>query len=76
MVPILTSEEIAEMGFKLDCFYAQPLLAVAKAAKDTLQSLFETGDSKAVQDQLMPLDEAWEIGGLSNIREIEKKYAG
>lgn len=76
MVPILTSAEIAEMGFKLDCFYAQPLLAVAKAAKDTLQSLFETGDSKAVQDQLMPLDEAWEIGGLSNIREIEKKYAG
>ncbi|MDB3953687.1 isocitrate lyase/PEP mutase family protein [Alphaproteobacteria bacterium] len=75
MVPILTSVEIAEMGFKLDCFYAQPLLAVAKAAKDTLQSLFETGDSKAIQAQLMPLDEAWEIGGLSKIREIEKKYA-
>ncbi|HAA92843.1 MAG TPA: carboxyvinyl-carboxyphosphonate phosphorylmutase [Rhodospirillaceae bacterium] len=75
MVPILTAEEVAEMGFKLDCFYAQPLLAVAKAAKDTLQSIFQTGDSKAVQDKLMPLDEAWEIGGLSKIRELEKKYA-
>ena len=41
MVPILTSAQVAEMGFKLDCFYAQPLLAVAKAAKETLQSLFE-----------------------------------
>ena len=75
MVPILTSAQVAEMGSKLDCFYAQPLLAVAKAAKETLQSLFETGDSKAVQNRLMPLDEAWEIGGLSKIREIEKKYA-
>ena len=46
-----------------------------EAAKDTLQSLFETGDSKAVKDKLMPLDEVWEIGGLSEIREMEKKYA-
>lgn len=75
MVPILTAREVEEMGFKLDCFYAQPLLAVAKAAKDVLQSIYETGDSKAVQEKLMPLDEAWEIGGLSKIRELEKKYA-
>jgi 2-methylisocitrate lyase-like PEP mutase family enzyme len=75
IVPILSAEEVEEMGFKLDCFYAQPLLAVAKAARDVLQEIYDTGSSKTVQDKLMPLDEAWEIGGLSKIRDLEKAYA-
>ena len=75
MVPILTAKEVHEMGFKLDCFYAQPLLAAAKATKETLQKIFETGDSKSVKSRLMPLDEAWEIGGLTMMRNLEKKYS-
>lgn len=74
MVPILTAKEVHEMGFKLDCFYAQPLLAAAKAVKETLQKIYETGDSKDVTSSLMALDEVWEIGDLSSMRELEKKY--
>ncbi|MDA0654925.1 MAG: isocitrate lyase/PEP mutase family protein [Proteobacteria bacterium] len=75
IVPILSAKEVEEMGFKLDCFYAQPLLAVAKAARDVLQEIYDTGSSTTVQDKLMPLDEVWEIGGLSKIRDLEKQYA-
>ncbi len=74
MVPKLHVSEVEAMGFKTCCFYAQPIMAAAKAIRDVMSEIYETGNAATVQDRLVPLDDLWEIGGISEVRDLEKRY--
>jgi len=74
MVPKLHVSEVEAMGFKTCCFYAQPIMAAAKAIREVMTEIYETGNAKTVQDRLVPLDDLWEIGGITEVRELEKRY--
>jgi len=74
MVPRLHVSEIEAMGFKTVCFYAQPVMAAAKAMRDVLTEIRRTGNTVSTLDRLVGFDEFWEICGLADVRRLEKKY--
>jgi 2-methylisocitrate lyase-like PEP mutase family enzyme len=74
MVPRLAVAEIEAMGFKTACFYVHALMAACKAMREVLSEIRQSGNSVSVWDRMVPFEEFWNIGGLPEIREMEKKY--
>jgi 2-methylisocitrate lyase-like PEP mutase family enzyme len=74
MVPRLHVSAIEKMGFKTACFYAHALMAACKAMREVLTEIKETGNSLTVWDRMVSFEEFWNITGLAQIREQEKKY--
>jgi len=74
MVPRIPAAELLAMGFKTSCFYVHALMAGARAMRETLAEIRRTGNADSVWERMMPLDELWEVSGLSRIRALEKKY--
>ncbi|MBI3069130.1 MAG: oxaloacetate decarboxylase [Betaproteobacteria bacterium] len=74
MVPRLSVAEIEAMGFKTACFYVHALMAACKTMREVLAEIKNTGNSLAVWDRMVSFEEFWRIGGLDEIRELERKY--
>ena len=69
-----TSREIEALGFKTACFYVHALMAACKVMREVLTEIKETGNSLTVWDRMVKFDEFWEIAGLADYRQLEKKY--
>jgi 2-methylisocitrate lyase-like PEP mutase family enzyme len=74
MVPRLHVSEIEAMGFKTACFYVQALMAACKTMREVLTEIKQSGNTLSVADRLVGFDEFWEICGMQQIREMERKY--
>lgn len=74
MVPRLPVAELEVMGFKTACFYVHALMAACKTMREVLTEIKETGNSLTVWDRMVGFEEFWNIAGLPEIRELEKKY--
>lgn len=74
MVPRLSVTEIEALGFKTVSFPVYALFAACKAMREVLTEIKRTGNSVTILDRLIGFEEFWEIGDMSEIRKLEKKY--
>jgi len=73
--PFLPAKELEEIGYELVIFPTATIYTVTKAIKNLLKILKEDGTTKRFIDNMTPFEEFNKLIGLSEIREIEKKYA-
>ena len=74
MVPRLPVPEIEALGFKAVSFPVHALFAACKTMREVLTEIKRTGNTLSILDRLIGFEEFWEIGDLSEIRKLEKKY--
>lgn len=74
MVPRLPVAELEAMGFKTACFYVHALMAACKTMHEVLTEIRQTGNSLTMWDRMVGFEEFWQLAGLDEIRELEKKY--
>ena len=49
-------------------------MAACKTMREVLTEIRQTGNSLSTWDRMVTFEEFWNIGGLPEIRELEKKY--
>jgi 2-methylisocitrate lyase-like PEP mutase family enzyme len=74
MVPRLPISEVEALGFKTACFYVHALMAACKTMREVLEEILRTGNSVSMWDRMVSFEEFWKIGGLPELRELEKRY--
>jgi 2-methylisocitrate lyase-like PEP mutase family enzyme len=74
MVPRLHVSEIEALGFKTAAFYVHALMAACRTMREVLETILATGNAEAVWERMVPFDQFWEIVGLAEIRELERRY--
>lgn len=74
-VPLLPVAEIEKLGFKTVAFYLQPILAAAKAMRDILREIKQSGNTTSSINKMISFNEFQELGHLSDIRRTESKYS-
>ncbi|MET7319612.1 isocitrate lyase/PEP mutase family protein [Streptomyces sp. NPDC005549] len=73
-VPRLSLDEIEAKGFKTVGYHAHTTHAAAKTMLEVLREIRKTGNTETVWDRIGGFEEFYNIGGLQEIRELEKKY--
>ena len=74
VTPLMSPEELKELGFDLIVWPLAPLYATAKTLRDVYTTLRRTGSTKEILDQLMPFDEFNEVVGLNEKYDLDAKY--
>jgi 2,3-dimethylmalate lyase len=74
MVPRLHVSEIEALGFKTAAFYVHALMAACTTMREVLENILATGNSKEVWDRMVPFEQFWEIVGMAEVRDLEKRY--
>jgi 2-methylisocitrate lyase-like PEP mutase family enzyme len=72
--PILSSSELANLGYRIVAYPTVNTYAVARATKEVFQHLLEKGTLEGLEDRLMDFDAFNEIVGLDEIRTLESRY--
>lgn len=73
--PLLSRDELEEIGYDLAIFCVASTYVAAKAVMDLMIHLKETGRTNDYMDKMITFEEFNRLIGLPEIREIEKKYA-
>jgi 2-methylisocitrate lyase-like PEP mutase family enzyme len=72
--PLLTSDELYHMGFKVVIYPMTALMAAARAVTLVMKELQEKGTTKALVDELMPLKEVAQLTGMDKVRALEQEF--
>lgn len=72
--PILTKEELQDMGFSLICYPTVALFAAVKHMQEVLRDLKTTGTSKGIEDKLETFKNYTTLVGLPELQKLEMKY--
>jgi 2-methylisocitrate lyase-like PEP mutase family enzyme len=72
--PLLTTEELEELGFNAVVYPNITVYATAWALRELWQGLKTNGSTKHWQDKIIPFDDFNKLVGLSRIRELETHY--
>ena len=72
--PLLTYQELQDLGYKMVVFPLSALLAAAKAIEDVLTELYAKKTTAAVAGRLTPFHEFEKIVGVPELRASEAKY--
>ena len=72
--PILTKEELQEIGFSLICYPVIALFAAVKSMKEVLADLKREGTSKNISHKLETFKSYTELVGLPELQKLEKQY--
>lgn len=72
--PLLTAQELEEIGYKIVIFPSSAQRAAAKAIQELMQLLKETGTTKDFSDRMVTFEGRNLITGLARYKEMEKKY--
>jgi 2-methylisocitrate lyase-like PEP mutase family enzyme len=72
--PILSSSELANLGYRIIAYPTVNTYAVARATKEVFEHLFSKGTFEGLETRLMDFDTFNEIVGLDEIRTLEKEY--
>lgn len=74
VTPLLTREELAEMGFALILWPVGPLFSAAKALEDYYTTLRRDGTARPVSDRTLSFDDFNEIVGLKTWSNLDRRY--
>jgi len=74
VTPLLSPQELLDLGFQLVVWPLSPLYAVAKTLADTYSTLRQDGSTTAILDRLMSFDDFNAIVGLEEKYEVDRKY--
>ena len=74
LVPKLSVEEYAKLGFKTVGYHAQAAHVAAMAMIDVLTQIRKTGNTLSTLDRIGDFDQYYNIGRMQELRELEKKY--
>ena len=72
--PILSNDELAQIGFKIVLYANAPLKAAIKGAKDLLTHLQQHGTTANCEHLMISMKERNDITGLSAMNSLEEKY--
>jgi 2-methylisocitrate lyase-like PEP mutase family enzyme len=73
--PWVPVEVLEELGFKLVLFSVQMLWAAAQTMTELAKVMHDTKSYQSYLDRIMPFTEFNDLIGLSEIQELEKRYA-
>ena len=73
--PLLTTDRLADMGFKVAYYPITALITAAGAVQRVFAELKETGTTKALEDTMMPFTEVGKLMGIERIRAQEKEFS-
>jgi 2-methylisocitrate lyase-like PEP mutase family enzyme len=73
--PLLTRDELAELGFRLVVSPLSMLFAMVRAARDALGVLHERGSLRDELERLVAFDELTSLVGLPDVLAAEQRYA-
>ena len=71
--PILSSYELADLGYRVVAYPTVNSFAVARATTDLFQHLIKKGSFEGIEGRLMDFNEFNSIVGLDQIRDVEKR---
>ena len=71
--PLLTSEELHAMGFKIAIYPLTALMAAAGAVELIMRELHDKGTTRGLVDRLMPLGELSKLTGIEAVWDLEKE---
>ncbi len=72
--PLLTSQELRELGYKLVVYPLSALFSAAKAIEDTFRALFETQSTASRRDAMVGFERFEEMIGVPGWQELERQY--
>ena len=72
--PLLSAGELEELGFKIVIFPASNLLLVTAMIQKLMGELKEKGTTLGMMDQMVSLEECFELVGLSQMLSVDAKY--
>ena len=72
--PLLAAGELEELGFKIVIFPASNLLLVTAMIQKLMGELREKGTTLGMMDQMVSLQECFELVGLSQMLSVDAKY--
>jgi phosphoenolpyruvate phosphomutase len=67
-------QELEEAGFKMVIFANQILRSSIHAMKETLKILRQIGQAQAVEDRIVPLEEVYDLIGVSDLKANEAAF--
>ena len=70
--PMLTTDELHKMGFKLITYPLTLILTAAQAMADTMECLVKKGTTKSMSKQMMPVKKFQPIIKMEKIQELER----
>jgi len=70
----VTAEELAKRGFKMVIYANHGLRASMRAMDEVFKSIAEAGSTAAVEDKIASLKEVFQIQGMTDMKEGEKKF--
>jgi 2-methylisocitrate lyase-like PEP mutase family enzyme len=73
--PLLTRDELAQLGFRFVVSPLSMLFAMVRAAQDALGALQEHGSLRDELDRLVAFDELTSLVGLPDVLAVEQRYA-
>ncbi|MCF6466048.1 isocitrate lyase/PEP mutase family protein [Clostridium sp. Cult2] len=73
--PLLSRDELGEIGYDLAIFCVSSTYVAAKAIMDLMLHLKETGRTNDYLDNMITFEEFNKLIGLPEIRKLERKYA-
>ena len=72
--PVLSCDELQEIGFNLVVYPTFCTCLIAKAVKNDMETIYKNRSLSGIEDMVLGLDEYNELVGLSEIRKKEEKY--
>lgn len=73
--PLLTSEELRQLGFDIALYPTTAQKAAAYAMREVYREILDEGSQERLLDRLLTWEERDDITGLERIRELEQRYA-
>jgi 2,3-dimethylmalate lyase len=75
VTPLMSPQELKELGFDLIVWPLAPVYSVAKSLADVYSTLRRDGSTTQILDRLMPFDDFNEIVGLEEKYSLDRKYS-
>ncbi len=72
--PLLSAQELEQLGFKIVIYPASAFLAAAKAVVDVLEGLRKDGTTAPMIDRMITLHDYFEVVGLSDMLARDARY--
>jgi len=72
--PMLTLEEIRQLGIKMVIYANQGLRAAIKAINEVFSEINRAGRLDTINDRIVAMNEVFELQGMTQMKEIEKIY--
>jgi 2-methylisocitrate lyase-like PEP mutase family enzyme len=73
--PVMSQQELENLGYKIAIFPVTAMLAATQAMKTVYESFKQTGSSAGQVTPLMPFTELTKLMGFEEVWEFEKRYS-